>query len=1238
MTPNEPGDSTSASPPDVQTLFERAIELLGGEREKYLSDACGDDLDVRREVEALLAAYESAGAFLTAPDRLDDETDGDIAAITEGPGATIGRYRLLEQIGEGGFGVVFMAEQERPVRRRVALKIIKLGMDTKQVIARFEAERQALALMDHPNISRVLDAGATETGRPYFVMELVRGEPITKHCDSKKLPVRQRLELFCQVASAIQHAHQKGIIHRDIKPSNVLVTTSGDRPIPKVIDFGIAKAMHFRLTERTLFTGFRQMVGTPAYMSPEQAESSSVEPDTRSDVYSLGVMLYELLVGSPPLDPHTLKDAEYGEMQRLIREADVPAPSTRFSTLGTAERIADERQLEAKRLGLLLKGDLDWIVLKALEKDRARRYQSVGALVEDLNRYLTGETVTARPPSRLYRLQKFISRNRGAVGTAAVVVVAITLGLVGTSLGLVRAVDEKNQRQAALEAERVSRRQAEQLVGLLTDAFESPDPANAGRTVTVLEVLENARRELLSQQLDDEAAQARLMLSLGQTYAAAGEPERAIELIEPARAMLRRSETAEPFESIRATLSMATVLGRLDQIARGLDEVDRAGRDLANIKRPPRNVTGDQRLQWNIQRVELEAEFQFRRAELLLANNQPTETLEALDEIAQNTRGLSGELTVQVSTLRGRALRERGDLDQAVEALHSAASTSQSRLGDVHPLTIEAEIELAKALIALNGGTTPGPENLTPLDMLGDVYDRCVTRFGRQHPRTLSVGAELLVAAADVEDSASVPERLDPEFASRIYDAAAETLPSSHPDRRRIAVSAQAILRNGGREDLASAIRSSESAAASVGDMIGGLTSFEEAYFLGRELVNVGDLERAIVVFERALQLDGETAPNSFRWHDLRFRLIDAQLRLGRVSRAIDIADDLVETSTPPNDVVLTRLLERLSKVLQACADDGSASLKQRGQDVLAAIVGAAPRLFQEATELAGREELTRLAGAANGLDQLPTMTRLLLERRRAYLIGPGRSADELAELRAIERVESAGMFGQGVPTGGMRFDGTGSSLMIPTLHLHAQRPLVIEAIITPVNSGRASAQTYTCIVGANESAGLALAIQHRGIRSLISMDFHVGGSDPRTSSYGYVNSRSPNNVVSGQRIHVAGVWTGATLDLYVDGELVSSVPDVSRQGLIANLPVIVGAGPSRTRGIHQFFNGVIEAVRVREMAGPDDVPTKAEALDLVDGTVVLFDLTERTGGLVPDRSGNGFHGVATAVEWVPTR
>jgi eukaryotic-like serine/threonine-protein kinase len=420
-----------------RSIFLAVLEIEDqGVRAAYLDRACAGEPALRARVEGLLKAHQEAGPFMERPapalvGTLDEP-------VSERPGTVIGPYKLMEQIGEGGMGLVFVAEQQQPVRRKVALKVIKPGMDTRQVVARFEAERQALALMDHPNIARVFDAGATESGRPYFVMELVRGVGITQFCDENRLTPRERLGLFVDVCRAVQHAHQKGIIHRDLKSTNILVTLHDGTPVVKVIDFGVAKAIGQQLTEKTIYTRFAQMIGTPMYMSPEQAELSGLDIDTRSDIYALGVLLYELLTGTTPFDKERLQTAAFDEVRRIIREEEPPRPSTRFSTPGQAAvTVSANRRSDPKGLSQLFRGELDWIVMKALEKDRNRRYETASAFAADVERYLNDEPVQACPPSAGYRFRKFARRNKAALVTASVATFAalLAVGVVAGSLG-----------------------------------------------------------------------------------------------------------------------------------------------------------------------------------------------------------------------------------------------------------------------------------------------------------------------------------------------------------------------------------------------------------------------------------------------------------------------------------------------------------------------------------------------------------------------------------------------------------------------------------------------------------------------------------------------------------------------------------------------------------------------------------------------------------------------------------
>ncbi len=502
----------------IEAIYHLALEKKNKkERSAYLDSACGDDSKLRASVEGLLQAHDKAGDFLEVPP-FDPAVTLDTSPLTEGPGTTIGNYKLLEQIGEGGMAVVYMAEQEKPLRRRVALKIIKLGMDTKSVIARFEVERQALAVMDHPNIAKVFDAGTTETGRPYFVMELVRGVSISKYCDKNKLDTKERLDLFVQVCNAVQHAHQKGIIHRDIKPSNVMVTLHDGKPVPKVIDFGIAKATGQKLTEKTLFTRYAQMIGTPAYMSPEQAEMSGLDVDTRTDIYSLGVLLYELLTAATPFSEEQLREAGYLEMQRIIREEEPDKPSTKLSTLGEElTDIAEHRKTSPDLLQKLVRGDLDWIVMKSLEKDRTRRYDTVIELAADVGRHLNSEPVQAAAPSVSYRLRKFIRRNRVGVmvGCLVALVVLVALSVLSVSTWMISREQARTQealereQQAAqlakkaqaeeVTARKVAQEQQEEAVRQRDAAYQNlyvaqmrlaPQYWEAGQIITLKEMLE----------------------------------------------------------------------------------------------------------------------------------------------------------------------------------------------------------------------------------------------------------------------------------------------------------------------------------------------------------------------------------------------------------------------------------------------------------------------------------------------------------------------------------------------------------------------------------------------------------------------------------------------------------------------------------------------------------------------------------------------------------------------------
>ncbi|MHB9066807.1 MAG: serine/threonine-protein kinase [Pirellulaceae bacterium] len=532
--------------PKVKAVFGKALEIESREAQAaYADEACGDDTQLRREVEDLLHAIDQAGSFMARP-VMEPQANRDQPS-PEKPGTQIGPYKLLQEIGQGGMGVVYMAEQHEPVRRKVALKIIKPGMDTRQVIARFEAEKQALALMDHVNIAKVLDAGTTEQGRPYFVMELVPGVPITTYCDDNRLTPRQRLELLVPVCQAIQHAHQKGIIHRDIKPSNILVAEYDEKTVPKVIDFGVAKATSQPLTERTMFTGLGQIVGTLEYMSPEQAKVNQLDIDTRSDVYSLGVLMYELLTGTTPFDKQRLRSAAFDEMLRIIREEEPPKPSTRLSeSRDLLPSISAQRHTEPVKLARLVRGELDWIVMKAMDKDRNRRYETGSDLAQELLRYLAGEPVQACPPSSSYRFRKFMWRNKEAVFATISIFLALVAGVAGTSWSLIREQQHSQELQAAHQRERQLNERARQ-------AIEAVTSNQAIEQLTRVKELRADQREFLDKMIQYYAEFAR--------DADATEKERSRQAVAYFR-LGRMNQTLGRFQDSENAYRRAVVLGK----------------------------------------------------------------------------------------------------------------------------------------------------------------------------------------------------------------------------------------------------------------------------------------------------------------------------------------------------------------------------------------------------------------------------------------------------------------------------------------------------------------------------------------------------------------------------------------------------------------------------------------------------------------------------------------------------
>jgi serine/threonine protein kinase/tetratricopeptide (TPR) repeat protein len=756
--------------PSEKSIFLEAIEISSAtERLAFLEKACARNPSLRAAVEALLQAHECPQRLLDAP--VAGAPSRGEPQLLEGPGTVIGPYRLMEQIGEGGMGLVFVAEQQQPVRRKVALKVIKPGMDSRQVVARFEAERQALALMDHPNIAKVFDGGSTPSGRPYFVMELVRGVPITQFCDANRLTPRQRLGLFVSVCQAVQHAHQKGIVHRDLKPANVLVVSHDGTPVAKVIDFGIAKAVGQQLTDKTVYTQFTQMIGTPLYMSPEQAGLSGLDIDTRTDIYSLGVLLYELLTGTTPFDQERLRTAAYDEVRRIIREEEPPRPSTRISTLGQAAgTVSVNRKTDPERLRRLVRGELDWIVMKALEKDRGRRYESASAFAQDVGRYLTDEPVQAGPPSAAYRFRKFVRRNRGLLLATSVIFLLLAGGAAGTTVGLVQAVQARRAAEKRLA-------QVERGVDVLGSLFEDLDPyaeEKEGRPLRAIlgDRLDQAAAALEGEAVGDPLVVARLQDRLGQTYLGLGQPARAEQLFTKAvatrQALLgandpltlasrhnqaqatdatgKRAEAIQLFKQVRD--AQAEVLGpdHLDTLATMHDlavaywriaKLTEASELLEQVRDGRTKQLGEDHDRTLAAVGDL--------AMVYISAHRTAEGIALADQVWHARVKKDGEehaRTIDALSNLAYAYQAGYKMKQALALLEQARDTAVPKLGPNHPLTLRVQNNLAHMYRAY-GRTAEA------IALFEQVRERRTMLLGGYHPSTLMTLADLALAYRD---------------------------------------------------------------------------------------------------------------------------------------------------------------------------------------------------------------------------------------------------------------------------------------------------------------------------------------------------------------------------------------------------------------------------------------------------------------------------------------------------------
>jgi serine/threonine protein kinase/tetratricopeptide (TPR) repeat protein len=761
-----------ADPQRVQSVFLTLAAVPPADRAAALDLACGGDAELRLRVEALLKAHDAPDSLLDEPavdpaamqEPTDDERRG-ASPPAEAVGTLIGPYKLLQTLGEGGMGTVWVAEQQQPVKRRVALKVIKPGLDSALVLRRFEAERQALALMDHSNIARVFDAGATESGRPYFVMELVHGVPITRYCDELNLAIRERLGLFVPVCQAIQHAHQKGIIHRDIKPSNVLVCIQDGRPVPKVIDFGVAKAMNQRLTEATVYTEFGAVVGTLEYMAPEQAEMSPLGVDTRADVYALGVLLYELLTGTTPLDRKRLKQAAFLEVLRIIKEEEPPRPSTRLSaSKETLAGVAARRRTEPAKLTKAVRGELDWIALKCLEKDRTRRYESASALARDVERHLADEPVEACPPSRRYRLGKSLRRHKGPVLAAGLVLLALVGGMAGTSCGLLRAERAWQAEAQRAEGERQARVAEAEQRGLAEERKELAE-ANEKRAVAEKQVAEAVRtflqRDLLRQA--DPWQQADALRQRGGDGFQAKENPTIKELLDRAAVGLAPGKIEAKFPGQREL--QASILMTVGDTYQGIGEYGKAVAFLVRASDAFREALGADH------RDTLAA-----LNNLALAHRNAGQVKQAIElfertQVAQ-VKALGADHRDTLATLHNLALAYQGDgqLSRAVELYERARDAQVRTLGADHPDTLTTLHDLARAY--RNAGQLP-----RAIELFERVRDADVKVLGADHPHALITLNNLAWAYTK---AGQLPRAI--ELFERVRDAQVKALGADHPD------------------------------------------------------------------------------------------------------------------------------------------------------------------------------------------------------------------------------------------------------------------------------------------------------------------------------------------------------------------------------------------------------------------------------------------------------------------------
>ena len=903
----------------LEEIFAAALELgTPAERTAFVKGACGSDGELRTRVQELLNAHGQASSFLSAPVIDPHATVETPADKRQDIGSRIGPYRILQEIGEGGFGIVFLAEQDPPVRRQVALKVIKLGMDTRQVIARFEVERQALALMDHPHIARVLDAGATESGRPYFVMELVRGLPLTEYCDKNRVTFEERLRLFLPVCDAVQHAHQKGVIHRDLKPSNVLVTMQDGKPVPKVIDFGIAKATRQRLTDKTLFTEFRQFIGTPEYMSPDQADTSDLDVDTRTDIYSLGVVLYRLLTGGTPVDAKTLRHAGIEDIKRILREVEPPRPSLKAQTTITqGVDLGAQMRVDSHVVPKRLRGDLDWIIMKALEKDRTRRYQTANDFAQEIQRHLNNQPVLAGPPRWSYRASKFVRRNRIAVGVTLTVALFLVGALAAALTGYVEARRAGEQLRLERDAARFARAEADRAReaelthrqdaeasaaraqvtnAFLKDMLASVDPRRAqGREITVRYVLDEAAHRLAAGALADHPeVEADVRLTLAETFDALGAYAAGEAQI---RAALERQTALRGADHPSALATQSLLAAALNSQFKHSEAEGLARRIHAEQERLLGRARPETLLTLNRLGVALAGQGKWSEAE------------DALDRALADQRRVLGEEdpeTLRTLANLGMVYNADGRFAQAESLLRRVLTSQRRLLGGEHPDVMLAMNSLAQSLE--KQGKLEEAERLY---REGWDLDRRI--LGPDHPRTqipLNNLLRVLGAQGKLEQTRELVQ------ARLAHLRAAAEAPDASPTALSAYAWELATCEPADLRDAGQAVRFAERAVA-----LGGRSDANLLETLARTYQLAGDGARAITTQQEALQVALRGGP--YNRNDIQRRLMDMLYAEGRFLEAAsfqfagvaaDVSRTVIEDYSSVGGTLMSQAQERLER------------------------------------------------------------------------------------------------------------------------------------------------------------------------------------------------------------------------------------------------------------------------------------------------------------------------------------